>query len=303
MSDQIKQLRYVIGVDGGGTGTRARVMRPDGEVLGSGRAGPSALGQGVEQAWRHISEAIEQAFRSSDIDDWKPDDCAVGLGLSGAIVASQSREFLRAASGFEHLALANDSFTALLGAHAGKPGAIVIAGTGSIGEALLADGTHVSIGGWGYPIGDEASGAWLGMQAMRQTQKALDGRVPVGALARAVQAVAGRRRDDVLAWCESAGQHAYASLAPLVFDAERGDPYAAELLTAAARAIDDIALALDPKATLPLAVSGTIGQRLQPRLAVAVRARLVAPAGDAVDGALHLIRERLQRAESSSDGR
>ena len=293
-------VRYLIGVDGGGTGTRARLTRPDGKVLGTGRAGPSALGQGIEQAWYNVRDAIDQAFRAANLTAWEPGECAVGLGLAGAIVAGRSGDFLRAARSFERLALASDGFTTLLGAHEGRPGAAVIAGTGSIGEALLPSGTHVFVGGWGYPIGDDGSGAWLGMYAMRRTQQAVDGYAPAGTLVRAVQAVAGNTRDALLAWCERAGQHAYATLAPLVFDAETTDAYAAELLNTAARALDDIAVALDPAGALPLVISGSIGQRLLPRLAPGVRARLVEPAGDAIDGALHLIREQLRREETES---
>ena len=62
---------------------------------------------------------------------------------------------------------------------------------------------------------------------MRRAQLAIDGRAPSSALVSAVEAVAGHARDALLAWCERAGQHEYASLAPLVFDAEASDPYAA----------------------------------------------------------------------------
>jgi glucosamine kinase len=258
------------------------------------------LGQGVEQAWYNVAEAIDQAFRAANLTDWEPGECAVGLGLAGAIVAARSRDFLHAARRFERLALASDGFTTLLGAHEGRPGAAVIAGTGSIGEALLPSGAHVFVGGWGYPIGDDGSGAWLGMYAMRRTQQAVDGYAPAGPLVREVQEVAGNTRDALLAWCERAGQHAYATLAPLVFDAETTDAYAAELLNTAARALDDIAVALDPTGALPLVISGSIGQRLLPRLAPGVRARLVEPAGDAIDGALHLIRDQLRREETQS---
>jgi glucosamine kinase len=95
-------------------------------------------------------------------------------------------------------------------------------------------------------------------------------------------------------WCERAGQHEYAALAPLVFDAEASDSKAAQLLNVAAQALDAIALALDPDGRLPLVVSGSIGGRLQNRLAPSIRARLVAPAGDAIDGALRLIRAQLE---------
>jgi glucosamine kinase len=287
-------IRYVIGIDGGGTGTRARLTRTDGEVLSSARTGPSALGQGVLQAWDNVSQAIKESFQIANLPDWQPEECAVGLGLAGAIVAKHRRDFMQAANRFGKIELASDGYTTLLGAYCGRPGAVVAAGTGSIGEALRDDGEHVSVGGWGYPVGDEGSGAWIGMRAMREAQHVSDGRAPVGSLVHAICSVAGNSRDALLTWCERAGQHEYAALAPLVFDAEASDPKAAQLLNDAARALDAIALALDPDGRLPLVISGSIGQRLQPRLAPSIRARLVAPAGDAIDGALRLIRAQLE---------
>ena len=138
---------------------------------------------------------------------------------------------------------------------------------------------------------------------MREAQLASDGRGPAGPLVHAIRAVAGNSREALLAWCERAGQHAYAALAPLVFDTEATDTRSAEWLNDAARAIDGIVLALDPDGRLPLVVTGSIGQRLQRRLAPSIRARLVEPAGDAVDGALHLIRARLEETGRRFDGR
>jgi len=291
-------MRYLIGVDGGGTLTRACVAGPDGRVLAVGAAGPSALGQGTAQAWSNVSLAIDRAFHAAAMASWHVGECAIGLGLAGAIVESRRREFVEAAPPFAALELASDGYTMLLGAHAGGPGAVVSAGTGSIGEALGRDGRHVVIGGCGYPVGDEGSGAWLGMRAVREAQHALDGRAQAGALVGAVLADTGGNRDRLLAWCERAGQHAYASLAPLVFAAAAEDTCAARLLDEAARALDGIALGLDPDAGLPLVVAGSIGTRLADRLSPGVRARCVTPAGDALDGALRLIRKRLAEAEA-----
>lgn len=292
-------IRYLIGIDGGGTGTRARLASIDGLVLASAVAGPSALAQGVTQAWDNVAHVIERVFAAAGIGDWRRDECALGLGLAGAILPGHRAQFVRAAAGFAQLALESDGYTTLLGAHAGQPGAVVAAGTGSIGEALRRDGTHVSIGGWGYPVGDEGSGAWLGMRAMRHAQHVADGRLPGGALAMAVGDAAGTTREALLAWCERAGQRAYAALAPLVFESEAADRFAARLLDDAAYALDAIALALDPDGGLPLCVAGTIGIRLRPRLAPAVAGRLVEPAGDAVDGALRLIRRQLSAMETA----
>ena len=288
-------IRFLTGVDGGGTRTRACVARLDGVVLGRGEAGPSALGHGIDAAWTQVLRALDDAFRAAGIAAWDPRECALGLGLAGAIVASRHEAFVRAAPrAFASLTLASDGYTLLIGAHASRPGVVVAAGTGSIGEALRRDGTHVVIGGWGFPVDDEGSGAWLGMRAVRETQRAIDGRAPAGALVRAVRAVTGADRDTLLAWLETAGQHAYASLAPHVFAAAAADPVAERLLTEAARALDAIAAALDPQGTLPLVVAGSVGTRLAPRLSSRTHARLVESAGDAIDGALRLAGRRTE---------
>ncbi|TMG92502.1 MAG: hypothetical protein E6H76_01525 [Betaproteobacteria bacterium] len=116
-------IRYVIGIDGGGTGTRARLTRADGEVLGFAEAGPSALGQGVQQAWKNVSQAIEGSFHAANVHAWQPAECAVGLGLAGAIVPKHNRDFMQVANRFGEIELANDGYTALLGAHGVKAAA------------------------------------------------------------------------------------------------------------------------------------------------------------------------------------
>jgi len=166
---------YVIGIDGGGTGTRARLTSAGGRVLGYGEAGPSALSHGVPAAWVQVQLAMSRACTAAGLPELQSADCALGLGLSGANVRAQAESFTQAAQAYASLVLDSDAYTALLGAHGGKPGVIVAAGTGSIGEALHADGRRIEVGGWGFPAGDEGSGAWLGLRAMRHAQQAADG--------------------------------------------------------------------------------------------------------------------------------
>ncbi|MED5618143.1 BadF/BadG/BcrA/BcrD ATPase family protein [Ideonella sp. BN130291] len=289
-------IRYIVGVDGGGTGTRARLAAVGGRVLGVGEAGPSALGQGVAQAWQNVQRAIARAFENAGLVPAAPGECALGLGLSGAHVRSRCDAFVAAAPPYGHVLLSDDGSTSLYGALRGQPGAVVAAGTGSIGEALRADGKRVTVGGWGFGVGDEGSGAWLGLRAVRHAHRAQDGRVPPGPLAHSVWAIAGHTREALLAWSEAAGQADYASMAPLVFDHEADDPVAAALLEQAVQALEQTAHALDPSGSLPLVITGSLGQRLQPRFAPSLRARFTPPLGDSADGALYLVRQQLDGA-------
>ena len=288
-------IEFLVGVDGGGTTTRALLARRDGTVLGHGVAGPSSLAHGPGPAWRELHLAIGRAFESAGLrqpERWS--HCALGAGLAGANHQPWRDAFIAADPGFAHLAVDTDGFAMLLGAHGGLPGAVVAAGTGSTGEVLRPDGSRSSVGGWGFPVGDEGSGAWLGLRAVRVAQAAMDGRGPAGTLAHKVWAVCGADRDPLLAWCAQAGQFAYAQLAPLVFDAEADDPSAAHLLARAVAALEDMAAVLDPRGEWPLVVSGSVARRLAPRLAPTLRSRCVDPLDGPDAGALTLIRLSVQ---------
>src|SRR5687767_7483928 len=111
------EFGYLIGVDGGGSDTRARVQRATGELVGTGEAGPSALGQGVTQAWRNIELAARRAFESagSAVPAWR--HCALAAGLSGVGHAPWRDAFIAGNPGFGHLEVDSDSYTMLMGAH------------------------------------------------------------------------------------------------------------------------------------------------------------------------------------------
>lgn len=279
---------YVVGVDGGGTGTRVRLARPDGTLLALATAGPSALGQGLQAAWMQILLAVTTAFQQAQIGVPPWSRCLLAAGLSGNGHKPWREGFLALNPGFATVLLESDAYTMLLGAHAGRPGIMVAAGTGSIAEALYPDGSRREVGGWGFPVGDEGSGAWLGLRAMAHTHAAVDGRVAPGALADRVRAQCGAGAEDLLAWCADARQNKYAQLAPLVFDAAKSDPFAHALLCEAARALEQMADVLDPQCGLLVALCGSVGQQLQPKMSAALQNRCVVPAQDASLGALAL---------------
>ncbi|RZS54792.1 BadF/BadG/BcrA/BcrD ATPase family protein [Sphaerotilus mobilis] len=289
-----QNLSFLIGLDGGGSGTRARLSARDGRLLGDGMAGPSALGQGSAQAWRHIGEAVAAAFAAAGMAAARPADCALGLGLSGAENPGWVADFHAADPGWGRVVLDSDGAAAVLGAHGGRPGALLAIGTGSIGVARHADGSRHMVSGWGWQIGDEAGGAWFGQQAVRLAQRAMDGRAPAGALVQAVWQGCGATRATLLDWCAAAGQTGYAELAPLVFEQAGHDPAAAALVEQAVHHARAIVRAMDPSGALPLVIAGSIGRQLARRIATGLTQAVVEPVGDACDGALHLIRTALQ---------
>jgi glucosamine kinase len=295
-----RPVRWLVGVDGGGTRTRARIALPGGTVLGDGEAGPSALGQGVAGAWQQVHEAAHRAAAQAGLAEFDLAHCALGAGLSGACLPAHAHAFEAANPGCAALLLDTDGYAALLGAFGGAPGALLVAGTGSVCEALFDDGHRTVAGGWGWKLGDEGSGAWLGKEALRHAERALDGRDTAGPLAAALFERIGPGAEALLAWGDAAGQRELATLAPLVFEHAERDPAALCVLDQAAAELAALARAADPQAALPLALAGSVAERLRPRLAERLHAargtvakRLSRPLADATAGALFMIRQAL----------
>lgn len=297
----MQKYTWLIGVDGGGTGTRIALGDTNGVELARAAAGPSGLGLGIERAWQSIEEGCRAAFAQAGVAfDWS--QCVLGCGLAGVNNPDWLAPFRATAPPVAGLAVESDAYTTLLGAHGGAPGVVVALGTGSIAAVLGEDGQCRIAGGFGFPSGDEASGAWLGLRAIVWAQQALDARVPMDDFARSLLAHArATDRDSLIVWQCAANQTAYASLAPVVL-AHREHPFVARLLAEAGVEIAKLITALDPSGNLPAALSGGLGQPLREWVPQAVRERLRAPLADSTTGALRLAQLAAQRLAHAAAG-
>jgi glucosamine kinase len=293
-------IDYLIGVDGGGTGTRVRLALPDGTLLAEGSSGPSALLHGIANAWNAIEQAAAAAFAAAAIPQPPRERIAIGLGLAGVHNKGWAAEFIGANPGYAAVALETDAYTTVLGAHEGRPGAIIALGTGSVGEALCEDGSRREVGGWGFPTGDEAGGAWIGMRAVNHIQHVIDGRAAGGAFADAVIEACGggadRGRDAIQLWLAGATQTRHAQLARIVLEHAGGDDTAREIMLEAGRQVGLIAAALDTAGKLPIALCGGLAEPMRAFLPGELLARIVPANGDSAAGALQLIRRSLAGA-------
>jgi len=289
-------ITYLVGVDGGGTGTRVAIANREGKELARASAGPSGLRNGSESAWHSITEAIDAAFQSLNTPRARWDHMAIGLGLAGVHNKQWGAAFLERDPGFAKLCLETDAFTTLLGAHQGHPGGIVAIGTGSVGESVNADGVRCEVGGWGFPCGDEAGGAWLGFYAVNHLQQVIDGRAAASQFSNALLRHCGGHRDAVFNWLASANQGSYAQVAPLVvaFANQEANPDAIHIMQNAGKEITKIALALDPARAMPIALCGGLAHSFNAYLPAGLLKRLVTPHGDSAAGSLLLIKKALE---------
>ncbi|ALA20316.1 MULTISPECIES: BadF/BadG/BcrA/BcrD ATPase family protein [unclassified Chelatococcus] len=277
-----------LGVDGGGTGCRARIETADGRVLGRGVAGPAATRFGIDKCWQAIETAWRGAMAEAGLSEADLGRVRAGIGVAG-IAREGARAALEAIPHpFASISFASDAIIACLGAHNGADGGIVIVGTGSCGIARIA-GTDIKVGGYGFPISDEGSGAYLGLRAVRMAMLAYDGRLDATALLEEVLKRFDHQPQNAVAWMDRATATDYATFAPMVVrHADQGDPAARRLMQEAAGKIEGICRALLDKGAPRLALVGGLGSVMEGWLPPDLRRRLGAQAGDAMDGAVIL---------------
>lgn len=286
---------YFLGVDGGGTGCRARIEDADGTVLGQGLSGPATTRLGIDAAWASIAKAFGAAIEEAGFGTAETARIHAGIGLAG-IGRKGAQEALRAiAHPFASIDFVSDGVGACLGAHSGRDGGIVIAGTGSIGLGFV-EGRDLRAGGYGFPISDEGSGADLGLKAVQLALRAHDGRHERTALLAEVMQRFDGGPMEAVAWMDRASATDYAALAPMVMrHADQGDPVGRRIVQSAAEQIDALVRVLFEKGAPRVTLLGGLASPLEPWLSPDVRRRLKPADGDAVSGTIILARRSLDK--------
>ena len=281
-----------VAVDGGASGCRLAAFDADGVSRASAQDGPASLTLGEGQAWAHIERGLRSLAAELGLaPDWTPP--VLCLGLAGALQRARRERFEALLPASIDCRLITDGHAQLLGASGGAPGACLAVGTGSVLHWFDRAGELGMAGGWGFPAGDQGSGAWLGLNLMGAYTSARDARggehVP-GALFGALEARIGTAVSDVQAWSTNTLSTELARLAPLIVAAAgQGDPAAAALLDEGAERCRELFAFAPPD--VPLYLVGGLAEVYRPRLPAPIRTRLREPHGGVLDGLLTLGRE------------
>ena len=278
----------LLGVDGGGTRCRARLCAPDGTLLGEAVNGPANIRLGLDQSLGSVVQAVRRCLAQAGLASHDLPRITACLALAGAseptpLAAAQTRKFP-----FGQTILTTDARAACVGAHGGKPGGVVIVGTGSIGWA---EPGGRRVGGWGLPVSDEGSGAWIGREALRRALWAHDGRISCTNLLNAVLERFKRDPHAIVRFSSEALPRDFGTLAPIVVEhAKQNDPVGVELMQAAGEHVDRLAERLIALGVQKLALMGGLAPIMVDWISPTTRKHLVRPEGDALDGALRLAR-------------
>lgn len=178
--NRTKKAKIYLGVDGGQSHTEALVADEFGNIIGRGLGGATDHAESVKGKLRlqtavftSVSEALKDAGLgnlSENIFDFAHFGMTGGADFKEPII----KEIIHA----NHLCIGHDAPTALASGTLGKPGIVVISGTGSVAYGENEKGETAQAGGLGYLFSDEGSGFWLGVQTIRLAIKEQDGIIP-----------------------------------------------------------------------------------------------------------------------------
>jgi N-acetylglucosamine kinase len=267
-----RAMTFVVGIDGGGSGTTTVLVAADGTLVGTAAAGPSNFQVvGEATAIGAVSAALTELLNAAGI--LARDLSVVAAGLAGLHTAQDRARFaslLGALVPDSGVMICTDADVALAATAGAGPGIAVIAGTGSIALGRSREGKTARSGGWGYLIGDEGSAYALALGGLQAASRGLDGRAPRSSLAGAfAHALGVDHFDDLLRPLYGPPpltRQQIAQLAPLVtMCATSGDPAACRLLTQAGEDLAALVVAVGTTLQLgdqpfPVGCSGGVWQ-------------------------------------------
>jgi N-acetylglucosamine kinase-like BadF-type ATPase len=177
-------MRYVLGLDGGGTKTECVVARDDGAIVGHARGGGVNRNfinaEGFE---RSVHDAVQGALDSApEVHElaW-----VVGsMSCDGVTMRAIAQAYHLEASHMQWVGESLPARSASEVAHQRIPDLVVVSGTGSLVSGWGVDGRQRVVGGAGSIVGDEGSAYWVGVRALTRLVECFDGRRPFERFAR-----------------------------------------------------------------------------------------------------------------------
>ncbi len=240
----------IVGVNGGGTKTEAMACDGYGKVIGKGLAGSSNKDNiGIEEAVRNIKMAVSQATKKA-----KEEPEIICIALAG-INTERAREQMtkRLSKEYKNLVLEHDAFAELYGATRGKPGVIVIAGTGSMVLGYDGEKRYRRCDN-GYFLGDEGSAYFIGKEGLKMTAKMLIEDMEESDMMHDIMKHFGfTSADDLMEWVYSDKNTvtAVSELAQIIHTcAENGDKVAESIIKTASTNVANAAVELAKKVSV-----------------------------------------------------
>ncbi|MGD0890021.1 MAG: BadF/BadG/BcrA/BcrD ATPase family protein [Terracidiphilus sp.] len=239
-------VQVVMGIDGGGTRTRASIVLGE-KVLAHAEEGSiKRLRVGAEVAEANLRALLKEVYAQAGVSSLAAATCGVASASMPGVTEWITAVFQD--NRVERSEVVGDEVIALDAAFQGGPGILQIAGTGSNTIGRAPDGSRESAGGWSSRLGDEGSGYWIGVNSIRRALKAHDREEPTQILKRVGEIWGTPSIDDLVNLGDSTPGPDFAALAPIIYElAEAGDAVAQGVLLQAAADLVDFVLLVRAK--------------------------------------------------------
>lgn len=285
---------FIIGIDGGGTGCRVALGTVANGVIAHAEGGAANVVSDPELAIKNVIETVEVAAKKVAIGSDQLNHATVHLGLAGVMTAKEAQMVVSALP-YQNVTVTDDRATALNAAFGGRDGFLLSVGTGTIAVGIKG-GECRNAGGWGFHVGDQASGSWLGLKSLRQVLLCHDGIAQHTELTRTLFAKFGNKPAEIVAFSMSAKPGDYGKFAPEVIrSATAGDPIGRQIVSKGASYLMQCLAALQFEAGDRLCLTGGVGPHYASYLPDDVAAGLVPSQGSSLDGAFALAKTNLER--------
>jgi N-acetylglucosamine kinase-like BadF-type ATPase len=250
-------MNVVLGVDGGGTRTRASIVAGE-QVLAHAEGGSiKRLRVGAEAAEDNLRLLLKEVYAQAGLSGVRAASVGVAsCSLPGTVewITAVLKDFKAELS-----EVVGDEVIALDAAFRGGPGILQIAGTGSNTIGRAPDGTRECAGGYSSRLGDEGSGYWIGVNSVRRALHAYDREQPTRILEKVGEIWGTPSLDDLISLGDSTPGPDFAALAPAINElAEAGDPVAVGVLQQAAADLVEFVLLVRAKLRRKHSIAGEV---------------------------------------------
>lgn len=286
--------QWILGLDGGGSSSTARLIERISGRHWQVEGGPSSLSVDPVHACENINKMLSQLVKLSGAS---LNETAAHFGVAGASDERKSalliQHFADKFYMFDH---SNDAVTSAYGANRGEPVVVVALGTGSVGMRLEADGNTRLVGGWGFLIGDQGSGAKLGVAAIEHAVIELESRRDnLTKLSQFICDIVGHNRTDITRWVAAAKPANFAAFAKSIFAIATECQQAQKLLEQHVKDVEALIIRCREQHQLPVVIMGGLGDATAKRLSPQFKQLLMQGKGTGLDGACLLAQQMLDQ--------
>jgi len=239
-------MNVLLGIDGGGTRTRAALYADGRQLAYAEAASIKRLRVGDEAAERNLRALLTEVYLLAGVTSVQ--GASVGMASVSMPGVKEWVQSVFKDFAIERSEIVGDEIIALDAAFRGGPGILQIAGTGSNCVGRAQDGNYYRAGGWSSRLGDEGSGYWIGLNAVRQALKAYDRDEPSQILRWVGEIWSTPSLDALVNLGDSTPGPDFAALAPAISDlANAGDLVAQRVLKQAASDLSESVLLVRSK--------------------------------------------------------